>query len=245
MFDENFLKDTLGKEDVSVEDKVALIMSEHTADITGLKDKNQQLLGEVKKVKEEKSILENDKAELEGKLTNLEEELKKNNPEDKVKLLENQFAEKIQEKDKAIADITAERDNLKQSNLKRILNESIEEGCKDLHFMDGLKDGFVAIIKARYSFEPKEIDGVTKFYTADMKEPKDVMKEFSLTSEGKAYIKNPSTGGGASNFGGSSTATPIADNPFKKGKSFNLTKQMQILRTDKELAERLKAEANQ
>lgn len=211
-FTNEFLKDVFSKEDVSVEDKIALIEAEHNADITGLKSKNSELLGKLDKSKKEYEELTAGKTELEGKFSKLSEELKKNNPEDLKKLLENQFAEKESLYKKQVADLTAERDTLKANDIKRLLNESIADGVKDLVFMEGLRDGFIARVMSLYQFEPKEIDGQTKFYTSDMKEVKDVMKEFSLSNEGKAYIRNPSMGGGAtgSQTGGNSGVSKMA-----------------------------------
>ncbi len=110
--------------------------------------------------------------------------------------------------------------------------------------MEGLKAGFVARVLSLYKFEPKEIDGVVRFYTSEMKEPKDVMKEFSLSNEGKAYIKNPSMGGGASGSSQKSgSATNYAENPWSKA-TWNLTKQAKIRRENPTLAKRLEMEAN-
>lgn len=233
----------LSNEETTVEQKIELILSEHNADINGLKSKNKELLDKLAKGKSDIENLGKEKEELVGKYATLEEELKKNNPEDLKKLLENQFAEKENGYRAEIESLTAERNLLKANDLKRLLNESINDGAKDLNFMDGLREGFIALVLARNNFEPKEIDGVTRFYNAEMKEPKDVMKEFALSNEGKAFIKTSYTGGGSTGSGAKSNTTTInGENPWAKG-HINLTKQMEITKQDKALAERLKAEA--
>lgn len=243
-FNEELLKGIFENEETSVEDKIKLVMAEHEADVTGLKAKRDELLGKIKeKDAELAKEIEGSKGYAE-KLASLEQELKSKNPEDLKKMLENQFAEKEKDWKKTVEELTAERDRLKDNDLKRIFNESLLEGTKDLNFMDGLKDGFIARVKTLYSFEPKEIEGVTQFYTADMKTPKDIVHEFALTQEGKAYIKAQWNGGGATGSGSSNGGTANTENPWKKGKSFNLTKQAEIMRRDPVLAERLKREAN-
>lgn len=244
MLNEDFLKETLSKEDVSVDDKVTLIMGEYNADVRGLKDKNSELLGKLDKSKKKEEELVAGKTELESKYANLEDELKKNNPDDLKKLLEKQFADKENEYKAKVDALTVERDTLKANDMKRLLNEAIEDGCKDLTFMEGLKAGFIARVMSMYKFEAREIDGELKFLTSDMKEPKDVLKEFSLSNEGKAYIKNPSMGGGAQGSSSKSgSATSYSDNPWRK-ETFNLTKQAQIRRENPTLAKRLEMEAN-
>jgi hypothetical protein len=135
---------------------------------------------------------------LTGQITTLTDTVKKNSPDENKKYLETQLAQKDAEWKKQLDGVTAERDKYKGSHLKRLLNDAIGEGTKDLTFVDGLHDGFVARVLSLNSFEPKDINGETHFLNKDMKEVKDAIKEFSLTTEGKAYLKNPSSGGGAS-----------------------------------------------
>lgn len=243
-FDNEFLKSVLENAETGTEDKIKLVMAEHDADVAGLKTKRDELLG---KIKEKDAEIEKHLAEgkdSEEKILRLEEELKSKNPEDLKKMLENQFAEKEGRWNEERDALMKERDALKASNLKRIFNESMAEGVKDLNFMDGLKDGFVALVQSRYQFEPKEIDGVTQFYTKDMKTPKDICHEFALSNEGKAFIKSPwGDGGGATGSRGGTGSSGAAENPWVKGKGFNLTKQAEIKRTNPALAQKLKAEA--
>lgn len=60
-----------------------------------------------------------------------------------------------------------------------------------------LKNGFIATVLMQNNFEAKDIDGTLMFLNAQNKTIQDVMHDFALTPEGKAYIKNPSSGSNA------------------------------------------------
>ena len=53
IFDEKLVSEILNKEDVSLEDKVKSILSGHEANVRGLIQKRDQLLGNEKKYKEQ------------------------------------------------------------------------------------------------------------------------------------------------------------------------------------------------
>jgi hypothetical protein len=71
------------------------------------------------------------------------------------------------------------------------------------------------------------------------------VKAWAQTDEGKAYVSaRESAGGGASGGGKGGTGTPgSTDNPWKKGDSFNVTRQAQLRREDPERAAQLMREA--
>lgn len=203
MLNEEFLKGLLGNEDVSADDKVRQIVAEYNADIIGLKKKNEELLGKESKFKEQIASFESGKAELDAKVASLEGALEKASADGKgnkdyydgqLRLLEEKHATEMQK-------VTVERDFYKQSHLKSLRDKAIDAGIKDLNFIDGLKDGFVARVLSMNEFEPKEIDGEIKFLDRTNHTIEDAISAFALTSEGKAYIRNPSTGGGARGSG--------------------------------------------
>jgi hypothetical protein len=217
-----------------------MILSEHTSDVNGLVLKRDELLGSEKILKEKNAALDGQIKDLTGQITTLTDTVKKNSPEESKKYLETQLAQKDAEWKTQLDEVTAERDKYKGSHLKRLLNDAIGEGTKDLSFVDGLRDGFVARVMALNQFEPKDINGETHFLNQGMKEVKDAIKEFSLTSEGKAYLKNPSSGGGAP--GSNPSAGSAQLNPWKQN-NINLTKQAEIWKTNPAEAKRLMAEA--
>ncbi len=202
IFTNEFINEVLSKEDVELKDKVEQIIAQHNASVRGLVSKKEELLGNEVKLKDKLKSFETEKSELLNKATELENQLKQNSPEETKKYLESQMAIKekewLTEKEK----IVAERDKFRTSHLERLKNDAISEGIKDINFIDGLKDGFVARVLMMNNFEPKEIDGQTVFVDKNMKEIKDVMHDFALSNEGKAFIKCPFSGGGATGSGG-------------------------------------------
>ena len=223
-FDADFLSGVFAKEDVKAEDKVKLILAEHEASERGLVSKRDELLGEIKNLKEKVVSGDASLRELTERNNKLAEEIKSKNPDDLKKMLEQQFAVKEADFKKQLETVIGERDKYRHDNLQHLFNSDIEEATKGLDFVGKLKDGFVSRVKELYQFEPREIDGRTAFLTKDMKAVKDVVHEFALTDEGKSYIKNPATGGGAKNdvgnysssTGGTKTMTRSQYNEMSK-----------------------------
>lgn len=210
MLDEEFLNGLLGKDDVSADDKIKQIIAEHEADTRGLLQKRDELLGSEKKLKEQISAFESAKGEYETRITGLEEELKKATSDDHKKYYETQLADKEKKYSEELQKITADRDYYKGEHLKALRDRAIEEGVKDLNFVSGLKDGFIARVLSLNDFQPDTIDGTTKFLNKEHHTIEEAIHAFALTQEGKAYIANPSVGGGArgsSTYGGNSTKT--------------------------------------
>lgn len=241
MLNEEFLNGLLGNEEVSAEDKIKQIIAEHEADTRGLLQKRDELLGSQKKLKEQIATFEAGKAEYETKISGLEEELKKNSSEEHKKYYETQLADKEAQflaKEKAL---TGEVDKYKGYYYKSLRDKAIEEGVKNLNFVDGLKNGFIQLVLAKNDFEPQEIDGQLKFLNKEHHTIEEAINAFALTTEGKAYIRNASTGGGAT---GSQTAYTgsVKNNPWKKG-SENLTEQSRLFKENPELAHRMMSEA--
>lgn len=203
MLNEEFLKGLLGKEDVSVDDKINQIIAERDADERGLIQKRDELLGSEKKLKEQVAGFEKSKSEADTEIARLQDELKKANPEEHKQFYETQIADAKAKYEAEIQKITADRDFYKQSHLKSLRDKAIEEGTKNLNFVPGLKEGFVARVLQTNDFEPTEIDGSLKFLNKDHHTIEEAINSFALTQEGKAYIRNPSTGGGAQGTNGS------------------------------------------
>lgn len=196
-FNEQIVADILNKEDVSVEDKIKSILSGHEANVRGLIQKRDELLGNEKKLKEKINAYETEKNGFTDKITGLEEELKKNSPEEHKKYYDAQLLSRQKEFDTKLAEVVKERDFFKTSHLKRLQDDAVAEGIKDIQFIDGLKNGFIASVLMLNHFEAKDIDGKTVFLNENNKTIQEVMHDYALTTEGKAYIKNPSSGGNA------------------------------------------------
>ena len=201
MLDEKFLTELLGKEDVSAADKIKQIIAEHEADERGLLQKRDELLGSEKKLKEQIAAYEAGKGEYEKKVAGLEEELKKASSEDHKKYYETQLADLKAKQEAELKKVSADRDYYKTEHLKNLRNAAIEKGTESLRFVPGLKHGFIARVLEMNDFQPQDIDGSMKFLNKDHHTIEEAINAFALTPEGKAYIANPSTGGGARGSG--------------------------------------------
>ena len=242
MLDAEFLNGLLANEEVPVDAKIQQIIAEHEADTRGLLAKRDELLGSEKKLKEKISAYENEKAETAKHLAEVEEALQKASSEDNRKYYETQLADAQGKFDSQIAELTEQRDYYLTMHLNSLRDKAIEEGCKTLNFVPGLEDGFVARVLALNDFEPKDIDGHLKFLNAENHTIEEAINAFALTQEGKAYISNPSTGGGARGSSTPAFGTRGSKNPCKAGQE-NLTEQMRLYKEDRATYDRLKAEA--
>ena len=227
MLNEEFLTGLLGNEEVSVEDKIKQILGEHEADTRGLLAKRDELLGEQKKLKEKISDFEKGNEENATKIKGLEELLEKaNNGDQKAKeYYETKLADLQKNYDGQITSLTAERDQYKTLHLTSLRDKAIEEGTKDMNFVPGLKQGFIARVLSMNEFKPEEIEGQLKFLNQEHHTIEEAISSFALTQEGKAYIANPSTGGGAR---GSGVGGTFADTKVVSRKQFdNMSPQAQ------------------
>ena len=245
MLNAEFLTDVLGNDEVSVDDKIKQIIAEHEADTRGLLAKRDELLGSEKKLKEKISAYEKGNEETTAKIAELEGLLEKaNNGDQKAKeYYETKLADAQKKFNDDLAIVTAKADKYEALHLNSLRDKAIEEGTKDLHFVDGLKAGFIARILSMNDFKPEDIEhnGQIKFLNADHHTIEEVISNFALSNEGKAYLANPSSGGGARGSTTTNTGSSEA-NPFKK-ETENLTEQMRLYKTDRATYERLKAEA--
>ena len=220
MLNDEFLNELLVQEDVSLEDKIKSIVAEHEADTRGLLAKRDELLGSEKKLKEKISAYETAKGEYETKINGLEEELKKATSDDHKKYYETQIADLKKSNEEALLKVSTERDYYKGEHLKALRDRAIEEGVKDLNFISGLKDGFIARVLQTNDFHAEEIEGVgTKFLNKEHHTIEEAIHAFAMTAEGKAYIANPSTGGGAR--GSSSTGSGGTGNKTMSRSAFD------------------------
>jgi len=233
--DEQELKKILEDAETPLEDKIKLLIGLHETANRGIVQKRDELLGQEKKLKEKIAELEGKVTEAEGKQKELSEELAKNSKEEHKKYYDTQLAEAASKYDAKLKVISEERDKLLKSHYTRLQNDVIEEATKEIQFDEGLKPGFIARVLSLSAYEAKEIDGKTEFVNSANETLQQGIHKFTLTSEGKSYIKNPNKGGGAP---GSTGTKPTVTNPWAK-ETLNLTQQMTITRDDPALAKSL------
>lgn len=203
MLTKEFLTGLLGNEEASVDDKINQILAEHEADTNattaGLIKKRDELLGSEKKLKEQISAYESSVGEKDSKIKELNDLLEKANAGDekakayyntKLEEMQNEYSEKLKKE-------TEQKNFYYAKHLETLEDKAFEDAMKDITFIPNLKDGFIARIKMTNNFEPQEVEGGIKFLNKDMRSIEDVIKTFVMSPEGKAYIANPSSGGGA------------------------------------------------
>ena len=187
----------LGEGGMAEDDAVKLVEGQFEAVHRGLIKNRDDLLANEIKLKEKITGFESSGSESAKRIAELEAQVKKNNPEEYKKYYEGQ-AKELESKHKAAIDVlTSERDKYKNSHNERIKNDSINEAIKNLNFVDGLKDGFIALAMLKNQFKTSEIDGKTIFTNQDNKSIETVLHELSLSKEGKAYLKNGNQGAGS------------------------------------------------
>jgi hypothetical protein len=191
------LKKILDNAETSVEDKAKLIAGLHEAAARGVAQKNADLLKQEVKLKEKITELEGNATEEESNSKELGEQLAKNTPEQHNKYYDSQLAEKTSKFETDLKAVAEERDKFRESHFTRLRDDAVAAGIKDIPFMDGLKDGYIALVMMKNQFQPKELDGKTIFLNQENQTIEQVMHAFSLTADGKAFIKNQNSGGGA------------------------------------------------
>mgnify|MGYP000325662206 CR=1 FL=1 len=135
----------------------------------------------------------------EAKITSLNDLLEKANKGDEV--TKQQYEAKIADIEKQhkieLKKANDDRNLYQGKYLDFLFNKSMEDGVKELDIVPGLKDGFIARITSMNNFEPKTVDGKVVFLNDENHTIGEVVNSFAMTNEGKAYIRNVSSGGGA------------------------------------------------
>jgi hypothetical protein len=213
MMDLETVKGIIANAENSEEDKAKLIMSEYEAASRGLIQKRDELLGEVTKLKEKVKTTEEKAADAETRAAQIEEELKKNSPEDLRKVYEAKIETEVKKAAAEIEKLRTENTGLRDSHHKRLFADEISNGIKDINFVnEAMKKAFINNIRSEHVFEHKEIDGRDVFINKDGKTFADIAQEYKLSGEGQNFIANGNTGGGApgsSSVRGNSSAMPL------------------------------------
>jgi len=193
------LNTILSNDEVSLEDKISQIIAEHDADTRGIVQNRDKFQREYNDAKKQIEVLGTEKSGYDARIAELEDTLKKASTDNTAtkEYWQSQFDSQLKAKDADYAKLHDDYANLKNSFYTKLKNEAVQDAVKDFVFLDGLKGGFVASLLYNNQFEAKDIDGETIFLNKNNKTIAEVAKDFALTNEGKAYLKNPSAGGGA------------------------------------------------
>jgi transposase len=130
--DAETLKGILEAEDVTSDDKIKRVISEHEADTRGLVQNRDSLLEERKKLKEQLKAGEEKVRDEAARAAQFEEELKKNDPGEARKMWESEHRKQLEALETEKTRVAEERDRFKTSHYTRLRNDAINEGIKDL-----------------------------------------------------------------------------------------------------------------
>jgi len=192
------LIEALKVDGLSEDDAVKLIQESIDASNRGLIQKRDELLANEVKLKDKITALETASGDSAKRVAELDAQLKKNNPDEYKKYYEGQAKELTDKHAAELKLVQADLDKYRESHYTRVRDDAINTAIKDIPFIDGLKDGFIALAMTKNQFKPTEIDGKTVFTNHENKTIEAVLHELKLSNEGKAYIKNGNIGGGAS-----------------------------------------------
>lgn len=187
---------------------------------------------EVRKLAEEKARLEEDKQLKAGELD---------------KVVENRIKGLKADWDKQVATLTSEREALNA----RLTAIQIDQGIITAATKRGLRPTAIADItsRARTVFKlvngaPRafEGDGQTLRYGRDGVTPMTLEEWVDTQVADAPHLFETNAGGGAASNGSGGAAQRSVKNPFRK-ESWNLTEQMKLIKSDPQLAARLRAAA--
>ena len=192
------LLESLKAEGLEEADAVKFVQEAVDAANRGLIQKRDELLANEVKLKEKITALETAAGESAKKLTEMDTQLKKNNPEEYKKYYDGQAKELTDKHATELAKVQADLDKFRKSHFTRVMDDAINTAVKEIPFIDGLRDGFIALALQRNQFKPTEIEGKTIFINQDNKTIEAVLHELKISNEARAYIQNGNQGGGAS-----------------------------------------------
>ena len=168
------------------------------------------------------------------------------------RVVENRLKSAKTEWEKQVSTVASERDALNA----RLASIQIDQAVVSEATKRGLRATALPDITARARHTFRLVNGVPQAFEADgqtARVGKDGVTPLSLAEWIEAQVSEaphlfePNAGSGAvgniSGGGGSARPPGALRNPFRKGAEWNVTEQMKLLRTDPQLAARLKAAA--
>lgn len=228
--------------------KVEAILSLYNDDVNGLKLNREDIKKERDSFKAKAEELAAANAKSAEDFAALQKQLEANSPEEIKKAyeqkqadLEKSYKGAITERDTNIKDLTEQlaiaKDNERylkcvQEFNKAASNFDIEPSGRDfvLSSIVGTKGE---------NFAERDLGSGVQLINKDGKTIEGSLRAFFETDVGKKFLKNGSSGGGASGNAGSQ---PTDVNPFKK-ETFNLTEQARLLKENPEKYKQMKAAA--
>jgi chromosome segregation ATPase len=191
-------------------DRISKILAEYDADVVGLKRKNEDLLGDVKKHGEKHNALTKEKEALETQIRELDEKLKANLPDKERQAFEAEIEKHktsaaaikaesdrlIEERDGKIKDLEADHHRYicraefdKLVNADSAIIPEMREALQKLFFLDN-------------EFDWVDVSGEKQLRNKASKLMKDVLTDFLNTPMGQRFKVSQNSGGGATGSNG-------------------------------------------
>jgi len=177
------------------------LLADHTAaEVKGLKDKNEELLG---KLKDSKSTTD----DLSKRLDTIEEEknqalkdkaTKSGDWETLKKQLEEGHAKQLESKDLEIKALTGDKEKLNGQLESHVIGEGLTQALVKAKVAAPLMDAAKALIKSSFKGEIGDNDG-SPFAKFDGKAVDQFVTDWSQTEQGKHFVSADSNSGGGSN----------------------------------------------
>jgi len=209
-FDQKFLETTLSGEG-EVAAKVQAIMSEYEADLKGIKITNSQLKGEKESALAKLAEFEKKVPEYENKLAELEKKVKGAGSEEAKAYYETQLKALTDKHAADLQRLTQERDEASQrysgllglSEFEKAITG--DEKNSPLQIRPEMRGALRDLFYTRTKFDRKVIDGQEMYLSGDNKSVRDALSAYLQTPEGKYFVAETNSGGGA---GGSKSSAP-------------------------------------
>ena len=192
----------------------------HLTEIKKLREKNRKLQEAEDKRREEAEEQQSELDKKAGDFAKLEEKYKKQ-----------------------ITELTTEVDKWKKKFESKVMDDGLASEMDTVGVNPKLKKAALKLLREDTDIEMDD-DGKV---TIDGKSVSSFMKSWAKSEDGKAFIINKNSGGGAQRDGEAAEGPVDKDgkeiNPWKKGEHWNMTQQGAIFKADKAKAKRLMTEA--
>ena len=204
--DEKFLTDTLSGEGEPTA-KVKKIMAEYEADVNGLKLNRDAIKSEKETALAKVAELEKKTGEYDAQIKDLSDKVKKAGTDEAKAYYEAQLKKLTDDHQAAIQKLTNERD-LASKRVSDLLGVSEFDHALDgddknqpLQIRPELRGALRDLFYTRQHFEQKSIDGKDMFLSGENKTVRDALAAYLGTPEGKYFVAETNSGGGAAGSG--------------------------------------------
>jgi hypothetical protein len=227
------------------------ILKEYDSDMTGIKVNRDTILTESRGYKDKLDKLTQDfgtkETGFQKQIEDLENKLKASGSDDlkafheaELKKTHEMYAAKLADFETKTGQQVEQYNKLHSEYLEVLKNTELDKSMDKIQNLDRAKANILRdTFWARNKFEHQEVDGTRKLLNQEFRSISDVLNAFIATDEGKMFVHNNSTGGGAP---GGSASRPSIANPWLKD-TFNLTQQMIMEKENPTLAASLRAAA--